>query len=63
MTAVTGVSLPCIRCDRIRLLDPGSELCPSCHLSERISRTEDRMQDQRRLSAYALEMAFGLVAS
>lgn len=61
MTAVVGVPLPCLRCDRIRPLEPSTELCPSCHLAERISRTEDRMQDERRLSARALETMLGLV--
>lgn len=61
MTAVVGVPLPCIRCDRVRLLDPPTELCAPCHLAERISRTADRMQDERRASARALETTWGLV--
>ncbi len=61
MTAVVGVRMPCARCDQLRILHAPTGLCGPCRTAERVSRVADHAQNERRLTAHALETVFGLV--
>lgn len=61
MTTIVGVRMPCSRCTHLRILHPPTGLCGPCRTAERVSRVADHAQDERRLSARALETFLGLV--